>query len=620
MEHSFQLLVYFYNHKSILYLYFFISFLGGLSKELDTCNQHNLPDLVWLLRDIDQDFVDGSDEPISATEYVHYKLQKSATSGAGSSVRHHFPSLNCLTLPPPSCDPEIMSNIITNADKLTSSFNNDLQSAIQYILANIRVKQVYNSKEEIDGNLLACLIQQFYNLLSASHGKLPSLHMISFKALRADSIKRALALVAEYESDMRSQLDGKLPIDDGLCGGKGETLMNIHHQVFAKKSLELRKYILRYQPRSPSNCPSTLEIEAISVFQDRIVKFDTILLTAVVGGLLLDFINQNMKASEEYCASLYRSKYSEIVGVKIRSILFNRIPDSITDEKIKFECEYMSEARGPAISKIFDLLTIEKAEQEAELQLIPGSVSGLRVVGADSNRVKLRWLKPRVNPSAAEHYEIMVKSKGVTWKTVATYKRLSAIVTGLKSSTWYCFLVRAKNDRYCAEEVRIIQVLTLMSRPLQMVSTVGAVLAPPVVLPSLAAYAGYRRVSESERNNTHSRNKLHGLLLIRQIPNFALGGFIPVLGSATAYLLNRSLIKGVKGELNGTAVEESEEATCADNLVGNEALGSCNDLVDDSTVDDYLVDLPINNNNTGSDGSNENLNFIHDLEDSADEN
>ena len=350
-----------------------------------TSDARNLPHLLWLLRDVDLILADRSGAPITATEYVCSQLKKSSISQAGSSLLHHFPSLHCITLPCPSSDGNLLSDIVTSRDKLTPAFNDKLQSAVQYILNNVRGKQGYNSSVKFDGNLLACLIRQCYKIFGESCNDLPRLHMSWSVVVETTLKKKAMALVNDYEAGLRQQLDGKLPINDGDTGETGETLMNIHLQVLAKKRLELQKDIVCYQPCLPSNSPSALERDVISAFDDSVAKYDALQLGRVVGERLFFFLKENMKASEDFCTALYRKKYDRIVHSKLRSILSSQIPEPINEELSRFVKEYNSEARGPAISKVFKSLRKESSRLEAELELIPGPVAELKVVAVDAD-------------------------------------------------------------------------------------------------------------------------------------------------------------------------------------------------------------------------------------------
>ncbi len=62
--------------------------------------------------------------------------------------------------------------------------------------------------------------------------------------------KLATSLLDEYDEEMKEQLKGKYPMVDGQRGERGDTLINIHLQVFAKIRLKLQKEIFSFQHSS----------------------------------------------------------------------------------------------------------------------------------------------------------------------------------------------------------------------------------------------------------------------------------------------------------------------------------------------------------------------------------
>lgn len=588
------------------------SFLAGLAKMVEcsdgvrTPDLHNLPDLLWLLRDADLLLVDKDGTPVTATKYVRSLLTRSSNTQAGCSLLHHFPSLHCLTIPPPSSDEDVLSNIIFSRDKLTTAFNDNLASAIQFIMSNVRGKQGHNSSVKVDGKLLACLIRQCYKIFGGSHRSLPSLRMSWSAVMETTMKKKAMALLNDYESDMRCQLKGKLPIDDGVRGETGETLMNIHFRVFYKKRLELINDILQYRPCPLSGSPTALERDVISAFEDSVAEYDlSVPLSRVVGGRLLSFMEENMKASEDYCTSLYKDIYEKIVHIKIRSIVSSQFPDTIDGEMRRFADEYHRQAKGPAVSKVFKSRSIIASRMEAEVELIPGPVEKLKAVGVDADRIKLRWKKPTINPLATKFYDIMIKSRGRSWEVVASRKGCSALVTGLKSSTWYCLTVRARNDRYLGNKILFIRVRTLVSRTLQKIIGAGTFVASPIVYPSMVAYIGYGFITRGMESKSVS-DVVGGAFVLAMLPAMVVVGLTPIAGQLACNDSYKNEIANKKGDLkesNTHVVKWTGEGCSDDSVASGEALGSCDDLVDVPNDDEEI-------------GSEEGL---QDVEDSADE-
>ena len=80
------------------------------------------------------------------------------------------------------------------------------------------------------------------------------------------------------------------------------------------------------------------------------------------------------------------------------------------------------------------------------LKMIPGSPQDVRVVGTGSDRIKLSWEPPEINPQAVEVYVVWKRAKGGTWEEVKRTKKTKALIVGLKSHTDYEFRVLATNS------------------------------------------------------------------------------------------------------------------------------------------------------------------------------
>ena len=271
--------------------------------------------------------------------------------------------------------------------------------------------------------------------------------------------------MSEYVQDMRAEMKARLPMRPGLNGETGETLMNIHLQVIAKKRLELQESISPYRSRSSSDKLSVMECELIAYFDSSVAELGA--QGEVTGGPLFDFIQDNIKSSEEFCTSLYKVKYEKMIELKLQNALSEQIPTSIDEKLQDLFKEYHEEALGPAKESVYERLRAESAKLESELLLIPGPVTYMRFVGISDDRVKIRWERPTVNPQAAELYKVRIKSKGKDWETLSIRKGLSALVTGLHTNTWYCLSVLACNQKYTGMKFCTLKFLSQYSKAMK---------------------------------------------------------------------------------------------------------------------------------------------------------
>ena len=511
-------------------------------------NKHNLPDFMWLLRDVDSIPTDSVGKEITPTEFI-VKILQNSRSLASSTLLNFFPSLHCLTIPPPSSDGALLSDITRNCENLSPCFKESIDAALQYILSNIKVKMGYNSALKLNGSMLACLVKQYFQLIKDMNCKLPIMEVSWLMTVELRLKRIAEALIDEYDRDMRAQLREMFPMPDGLQGETGETLMNVHLQVFAKKRLQLQTEILSHQSHPLTERITSMEISLLNMFDEGIVEYDKTDKNKVIGGKLFIFIKENYTASEELCNSLYKKIYDETVYHKLQNALFTQIPTTIDPELATFCKEYFKKAKGEAIYEVYKRLRSESSTLEGDLLLIPGPVENLNVVGVDADRVKLRWEPPEINQSAAELYEILIKSKGKDWEVISTREGHSVLVTGLKSSTWYCLSVRAKNQRFRGNKVQFVRVQTLVSKSLQKAVEVSSIAASPIVYPCMVAYAGSSYISRGIQAKSPI-DVLGGGLILTMVPVTALIGMTPVIGALASNDTYNKEIRNRRGDLS----------------------------------------------------------------------
>ena len=562
-----------------------------MSKLIDGDASQVLPEFVWLLRDVDCIPTSDDGKELSPTDYLTSVLQKNKSCSTSSTLLQNFPTFQCFTIPPPSADSDILADIAANFEFLSPLFNARVDSTILWLKANISAKVVGGSATKCDGKMLACLIEQYFTQISRSNGSIPTIQVSWLKAIELRLMKLADSLVSEYDRDMQAQLEGKLPMMEGTNGETGETLMNIHLQVFAKKRLQLQKDSLHFL--SQAKLTTSLELGIIREFDKQIAQLDS--KNQVTDGRLFRFIQANMKISEDICTAVYIDKYKP-VDVKLRNILSSQMPGSVNRELEIFGKEYHKHARGPALQYIYSQMRAESLLLESHLQLIPGPVEDLRVVGADADRVKLKWMPTEVNSSSVETYEVLIKSKGKDWEVVGTRPKnsCSVLVVGLKSSTWYCLSVRAKSSKYSGNKVSVVRVRTLMSKSIQNTVHASAVVASPIVYPCMVAYAAQGRITSGIMTRSPV-DVVAGGFMLTMVPFTAVVGMTPIAGQLASSDTYKKEIGDRLGDLEEGdtevlewGVEKLPECSVVDVPSDSELEGS--DL-SSSDVRDELEDL-----------------------------
>lgn len=581
---------------TILQLWLLIrcSYFTNVSKLVDTGDpfeKETLPDFVWLLRDVDRIPVDKTGQEISATAFLHRILQQNCGSSSAPACRallNYFPSLHCLILPPPSSNNDVLSDIINNRENLSAGFNKSVDTAIEFILSTVRIKTGHDGVA-MTGTLLACLIEQYFKAVSKTGHRMPTMRESWLCAIDLKLRKLMTHLADAYSDDMSVLLLEKLPMRDGLDGESGETLLSIHLQVFAKKRLELQKEILSSCPEAITDSKMSQEKPSLlSDFDRMIAEYKEVTgQKKVVGGRFFIFVQKNIESCEDFCGELYKRKYKDKVHTKLQNALSTQIPTTIDKELSDLSREYFTEAAGPVLTvrQVYSEQRAKSAEIEADLQLIPGPVEELKVVGVDADRVKLRWSKPTVNSHSVKRYDVLVKSKGKSWETLCTRTECSqsVLVKGLEASKWYCFAICAGSDKYLGKKVMVVRVRTLLDKSLQDAIHASAVVASPLVYPCMTAYVASGYISRGLQSKS-VLDVMEGGLILSMVPVTALIGMTPIVGSMASSESYKNQVTDRKGDLFETDTDVvlwQSETTVA---MAGEAL--------DSDSDDLLVDVP----------------------------
>ena len=408
----------------------------------------HLPHFIWLLRDVDTVPTNHKGECIPLTEYL-VQLLRSVQSSSSQSLANKvstalfelFPTIQCKKLPPPSTDPKILADIVKNSSSLRPEFIQELEDVAGDILHSVQPKHGYNTTTLVDGYVLASMLEQYVVSLNKS-GVFPVLDNTWRIAVQLKLAHFAEQLADEYEEEMKAIVCPRFPMEDGLNGETGDTLINAHLEIFAKKRLLLQMKIIKYQPPSVYSANKE-EADVISSFDQQIVQYQSQRgIDKVVGGKLLSFVQQNHQKSHDFCSAVYTTEYQVVETVTSTAVhLCN--PIDISKELKQFKERYWKLAIGPAKEIVYEQRRIESSHNEIEIKNIPGKPENVRVEGSFNDRIKIQWDPPLINSHAVRHYEMFVKPKGQKMFLAAKRSQCSAVVSNLRNSTLHMFAVRA---------------------------------------------------------------------------------------------------------------------------------------------------------------------------------
>lgn len=116
----------------------------------------------------------GSDgKPMTPTDYLITKVLKRGKSfnetendKIGRAILTIFPTIECITVVPPSADPEVMQNIVANQHCLEPKFNEQIEHLVEYLLHHVHAKSGFVEGKVIDGPLLAAMVVKFLDVVN----------------------------------------------------------------------------------------------------------------------------------------------------------------------------------------------------------------------------------------------------------------------------------------------------------------------------------------------------------------------------------------------------------------------------------------------------------------------
>ena len=401
------------------------------------------PHFLWLLRDVSLTITNKEGEKITPTEFLHTRVLASESgerTDLGKSLCSLFPSLKCATLPIPSSKRDVIRKIVEQQDRLNPAFNTAFNELIQNILQQAAPKIAIDGVSSVNGSMLAALACGYVDAINAP-GALPDLEQGWQAVIRLQLKEYSDKLVREYEREMEESLKGNLPMEE-------RNLMRIHLQTLDTKWRSLQEENYRINPLNSS----TEDVEPLlSQLEQEIMKWsepaDDEGERKVVGGVVFQFVSRNFTESKKHCEELFtkllmqskvQDKYSEAIQTSE--------PLEISAEIEAITEDYHKRAVGPAAREVLEKGLSELNQLRDTLKMIPGSPQRVRVVGTGSDRIKLSWKPPEINPQAVEVYVVWKRAEGGTWEEVKRTKKTKALIVGLKSHKKYEFRVLATNS------------------------------------------------------------------------------------------------------------------------------------------------------------------------------
>ena len=355
-------------------------------KDASACNEEDdsldlknfFPYFLWLLRDAILTIPSGPDgKPMSPTDYLITSVLKrgksfkeSTSDMVGRAILTVFPTIECMTLPPPSADPSVMQDIVAKQDLLSPQFNKQLDELVEYVLQHIQPKKGFAQGKVVDGPILAAMTTQYLEAVN-NPDAIPCITNTWHAAVEIRCKNVMDQLVQEYAHEMEMRLvevgfptEEDSPSDTDLM--KPRTLLGIHRMILLEKSKSLLRQVGHFIGGSVPNAiesedvPVTreslsAELEqhtAIFANEDVAIGGQLVKKKTVTGGILFKFAQQNHAESRSHCLALFAELYKNIKE-KMEKGDNSYTYENLERDLTAYQKEYYQRAVGPAKWEVY---------------------------------------------------------------------------------------------------------------------------------------------------------------------------------------------------------------------------------------------------------------------------
>lgn len=339
-------------------------------------NPHELrkhfPDFLWVLRDMTLNPVDKNSLNTSATDYLMsilkqdsdpFGFDESASDKVGRAILTFFPTVNCIMLPPPSAEVDVMKNIEANKDKLAPGFNKEIDNFIDYIKNNVFPKKIFETGEPVTGEIMAFLTQQCV-LAVNDHNNTLTLATTWDNTIKLHVAEIQDCLVKEYIAEFTNIYEEDMkggPLEEGDSSGEGQssptTMLGIHHALMLDKNKKLVEEVGRYCCNVGNTMTSLSQEDVLANFELKIaITEKEIILNheeeefereKVVGGVLFDFLERNKERSCTFCQKIFDELYYPIKE-KVSAPDSHYNFEALCQDLNEMDDKYALQAIGPA--------------------------------------------------------------------------------------------------------------------------------------------------------------------------------------------------------------------------------------------------------------------------------
>ena len=330
------------------------------------------PDFLWLLRDAILTFPSRFDGTLmTATDYLKKvvlkrgnSFQETENDRIGRAIITVFPTIECMTIHPPSVDPAVMQDIVALQDYLDPRFNKQVEHLVQYLLQKVRAKNGFVEGRLFDGPLLAAMASQLLEAVNDPN-TIPCITDMWQAAVEIRCKKVLDQMAQEYTQEMEAKIaEVGLPMEedsvDDQRTSKPCTLLGLHHSILLQKTEDLLKQVGHFvggpTAMNEEGDTSMLSMESlVAKLEERTVLFEyisqglSVQKKKVIGGILFNFAQRNHSESRSYCVTLFTELYLKNVHKGDGSYASK----DFTKDLSTLQGEYYQRAIGPAKWEVY---------------------------------------------------------------------------------------------------------------------------------------------------------------------------------------------------------------------------------------------------------------------------
>ena len=291
-----------------------------------TLSKH-FPDFIWVLRDVLLLPATKDGRELPPTDFL---IQQVLNHGKGKAttkadevacaIMTSFPSVQCVTLPPPSVNAAVMENISSCEQDLNPDFNKGVEAFVHNLCDHVKAKSGYEIGKQVTGLLLAHMVTKYVEKVNEP-GSLSCISDVWSVTINNVCTKNMEELLNEYDEEMRKIISERgLPMEEGDKQDEDKTnpttLLGIHRIICQRKISTFIERVGHFMT-SQNIGDLTSKFENALVTYKEVPFIDPnsgkqLFEKKIVGGSLKKYVDENYETSQVTSRAVFERLYGPI--------------------------------------------------------------------------------------------------------------------------------------------------------------------------------------------------------------------------------------------------------------------------------------------------------------------